>query len=700
MKEWKKKIEDSARDLEVPESLRPDKIEEKLKHKRKVKPFYRSPAVLAAAAAVLAVTGIWGVQKSLNMDKVSLSGQAETAKAIGQEENEEAEATSEDIADGAAYDGSSEEETNEACDVSDGEEGIDPESEFGKYYHTATYQEIKEQMKAAWEEREMSDVVRSDGTMDATSYSGDTEAAAESAAAEDTGDVSTVEAYSTTNLQVEGVDEGDIVKTDGTYIYILSSDSKIQVVKAETMEIAAEIPAQQDDGNVTYQEMYVDNGLLIVAGDYHESSLQESAEDVYYMDSSNKTVMVTYDLSDINNPKQVGKVSQDGYYRTSRKVGDTVYLFSNYYCTLGDDLEELPLIPRVNDVEIPEERIYVPNTVTQCQYLVMTSVDLKNPNETVDRKALLNSGEEFYITKSSIYVIQYEWNLERNESRIRSNFIRFKMKSGKIQAQAAASLKGQLTDIFAVNEYGGHLRVFLTDWSGSSNDGPVNRVYVLDENMKIRGTIENLAPGETIYSARFMGDKGYFVTYRNTDPLFSVDLSDPDNPEILGELKVTGFSEYLHFYGDGKLLGMGWETDPDNGQILGLKLSMYNIKNPKEVTEEKKLVIKDIDDCDALYDYKAVLVDSEKNLIGFTIGEYKTSGYSEKYVVFSYDKQEGFVKKMEYSLGGGEAYYSYESARGLYIGDMFYVAEEQRIAAFDMKNHFEKMGSLELSEEK
>ena len=276
-----------------------------------------------------------------------------------------------------------------------------------------------------------------------------------------------------------------------------------------------------------------------------------------------------------------------------------------------------------------------------------------------------------------------------------TDFIRFSMKNGDIQAQAAASLKGELTDTFAVNEYRGYLRVLLTDWSGTAEDGPVNRVYVLDKDMKICGKIDHLAQGETIYSARFMGDKGYFVTYRNTDPLFSVDFSDPENPRILGELKVTGFSEYLHFYGEGKLLGLGWETDPNSGEILGLKISMYDISDPENVAEENKLILKNVDGCDGLYKYKAVLADADENLIGFTIESYDEQ-YCKKYVVFSYQEDEGFVKKLEYNLYSEVEYGSSGDTRGLYIDDVLYVVEEQRITAFDRKNAFEKLGTLEL----
>ena len=128
----------------------------------------------------------------------------------------------------------------------------------------------------------------------------------------------------------------------------------------------------------------------------------------------------------------------------------------------------------------------------------------------------------------------------------------------------------------------------IRDSSGNST----NSLLVLDENLKVIGEIEDLAPGEQIYSARFLGDTGYFVTFRNMDPLFSVDLTNPKKPKILGELKITGFSEYLHPYDDNLLLGIGREISPDKGNFKGLKLSMFDISNPKNVTEIQKIVEK------------------------------------------------------------------------------------------------------------
>ena len=189
----------------------------------------------------------------------------------------------------------------------------------------------------------------------------------------------------------------------------------------------------------------------------------------------------------------------------------------------------------------------------------------------------------------------------------------------------AAVIGGTVTDDFATNEYDGYLRVLTTRWSGNTQD---NCIYVLNQDMEIVGKAEGLAEGESIYSARFMGNTGYFVTYRQVDPLFSVDFTDPENPKILGELKVTGFSEYLHFTERTVCFGIGWETDPDTGTRKGLKLSMFDISDPSDVKEISRKIIENIDYFPGEYNYKALTVSPQKNVIGFVTTSYGNRGGS------------------------------------------------------------------------
>lgn len=217
-------------------------------------------------------------------------------------------------------------------------------------------------------------------------------------------------------------------------------------------------------------------------------------------------------------------------------------------------------------------------------------------------------------------------------------------------------------------------------------------MYVLDEELKTAGKLTGLAKGERIYAARFIGKTGYFVTYRNTDPLFTVDFSDPQHPEIIGELKVTGFSDYLHFWGDDRLLGIGLETDPESGETIGVKLSMFDISDPSDVKEEAKLILEDMQDSRALQDYKSVLVNKEKNMIALTVENYRNT-YREDFRVFSYQNGK-FASKIQRQLAAG-----YDAGRdicwrSLFAGDMLYLASAGKTIAFDMRKGWRETAKL------
>ena len=248
----------------------------------------------------------------------------------------------------------------------------------------------------------------------------------------------------------------------------------------------------------------------------------------------------------------------------------------------------------------------------------------------------------------------------------------------QLKVLAKGTVPGYINDSFSIDEYGGNLRVVTTD----ERD---NGLYILGPDLEELGSIENLAKDEQVYSARLMGDTGYFVTFRNTDPLFSVDLSDPEDPQILGELKIPGFSEYLHPYGDGLLLGIGMDADEETGATGGMKLSMFDVSDPADVQEKDTFVMENVYSGDVLYDYRAALVDPERNLIGFSAYD----GARERYYVFSYDRESGFACRMEARVSGT----GYSAARGLYIGDVLYVVKGNIIEMYRMED-YKKTGDL------
>lgn len=702
MDKFKNDLKNSAENIEIPDSISPERMREKLNilyssepSKDTAKnPFMRKKTIgiLATAASLILIataTLYFNYQNIISTvsNTIDSSNSTEIATTSGSSSasNESNETNSEKIADS---------------------------SKLSEFYYTTTYDDIKKKVKSAWEESMiLSDEIAYSGTAKQAIEESAEIATETSIDTADTGTSRATDSYSSTNLQVEGVDEGDIIKTDGKYFYILTTTNQIRIIDSKTLKEVSTLSNEINKNEVHYSEMYISDNRLILAGNIYQSNLKKQSEDTYYMDSTSQTILITYDISNPKKPKLIGTIYQDGVYRTSRKIGNYVYLFSDYsyypntkpeYYRSGseeesqsssknNEIDDTKIIPTVNQTEIPADSIYIPKKISNCNYLVISSIDLSNPSKTLDEKSLMQFGDDFHITKESIYVLQTDWNANHTQT----NIIRFSFQNGKISPVDAASLDGQLTDTFAVNESNSYLRVLLTDWSSNASV-QTNSVYVLNDKMKVVGKIQNLAPGETIYSARFMGDIGYFVTYRNTDPLFSVDFSDPENPQIIGELKITGFSEYLHFYGKDKLFGLGRETDPNTGEFLGIKLSMFDISDPKNVTEEKKLILKGIDECDALDDYKAILVDAQKNLIGFSVKDYKNGVYNYNYLIFSYSEKDGFVKKLDYDFTQNSYIYS-SNIRGIYINSLFYIVRESEIVSFDMNHNFKQQKKLALN---
>lgn len=457
------------------------------------------------------------------------------------------------------------------------------------------------------------------------------------AAAEDSAAVEKDADYSKTNIQEFGVDEADIVKTDGKYIYILRRNSSVTIVDArdpQNLKNVSTIPPADSDLFGT-NELYVDGDILNVIATRQSTSLEQDG-DVYYPSSTRQTVLYTYDISDRAAPKLSGTAIQDGNYQTSRKNGSFIYLFTFWYPDLEATYQESRIIPTINGVDLEATDFYIPESLTSSSYLLISSVNTEDPKNILDKKALVSGTSNFYVSPENIYIANENWDSGTTVTDI----MKFHYEDGMITGIAAGSVKGYLNNSFSLNEYNDSLRVVSTCYDANYEEQ--NGLYILDEALHITGSIENLAEGETIRSARFFGDIGYFVTFRQTDPLFSVDLSDPAAPEVLGELKVSGFSSYLHFYGKDLLLGMGYEADEQTGITSGVKLSMFDISDPANVTELHRLVIPGVTWCPSLENYKSILIDPQKNIFGFFCGE--------RYLVFSYDREKGFVSELVYDF--------------------------------------------------
>lgn len=493
--------------------------------------------------------------------------------------------------------------------------------------------------------------------------------------------------YSTTNLQMEGVDESDIAKIDGSYIYTVEDKYIVitDIRDGKLKEVTRFLP--KDCGaSDRVMEIYVDGDQLILVVQCYETSLEEDSAFCYEMNGKSTTQIQVYSIVDRKNPEFEGRLIQDGYYNTSRKIGDVVYLFTQYNMTSDVvgyvEKEYTSVIPKVNGEKVAASEIYLPESSGESGILV-SSLDVNEPDKVLDSKLVISGYAQTYISKEALYLYEEDY-----DGAMITNIAKFALDEGRISGVAAAAVSGYVRDTFAINASDGYLRVLTTDYS---TEDEMNALYILDENMKLTGQLTGIAPGEEIYAARFMGNTGYFVTYRNTDPLFTVDLSDPAKPEIIGELKVTGFSEYLHFWDDTHLLGIGYESDENTGNIENIKLSMFNIENPGEVTEEAKLVLKDVDYSEALYDYKSVIISKDKNLIGLVCEDYSGSRTKQTYQIYSYEN--GTFKKQAEIPGINGA--NYENVRGMYSGNVFYLWINDNITSYDMTDGFKKIKERE-----
>lgn len=486
--------------------------------------------------------------------------------------------------------------------------------------------------------------------------------------------------YSKTNTREENVEEADTVKTDGRYIYTVKEEgNEIGIVDTAGGKLRqlADITL---DKTLLVDEIYVQDSYLIILG--------TESEDVYYAENDSwfktaddqvgaeNTRSVVYDISDKENPRVLGEMRQSGRYDTARIRDDYLYVFSQYDIYNPNEKKKEQYIPCVNGKLLASEQICIPDMESANCYTVITAIEIKNPNEEKSSVGVLSNGSLTYVSEENIYICDNIWKNSCSFTDIR----KLSYRDGEITGNTKVQVKGYLNDSFSIDEYDGYLRMAVT-----VDDTNSNAVYVFDKDLHMTGKIERLAEEERIHSVRFMGNTGYFVTFKETDPLFSVDLSNPNEPKIIGKLKIPGFSEYLHPYGEGLLLGIGAEVDEKGVEMNRVKLSMFDTSDPSDVKEIDKVVLEDCYYSTAFDDYKSVLVDVEKNLIGFC-----ALGEKGVYSVYGYDEEKGFFCQMQEVVNG-----DFASIRGVYIGEQFYLVVGNRIESYEFGT-YKKIDSIVL----
>lgn len=495
--------------------------------------------------------------------------------------------------------------------------------------------------------------------------------------------------YSDTNAQVEGIAEADIVKTDGEYLYILSKsgeDSKIFIIRTEGGALSLESSFSPEDTLTVWQEeMYISENRLAIVRCGAKRQSPKRADDALYYDwgfgyyGERQTQVLIYDIADKKAPILIAEHIQDGDYISSREKDGFLYVISEkgiYYnyiqnFDLSSDREEMDTpefsekdssrLPQVDDVCLPANSIYFRDKSMDSSYTIVTSICLEQPEKLVDNLSFLADSDHCYMSGNAIYLAACDWWDYGQKECDHTDIVKISYQDGKFLLAAQGRVKGSLDDQFSMDEKDNYLRVVTTvdhyQLAGKRNDvwqqylGRSNSLYVLDTDLKLVGSLENLAEGERIYSVRFLGDIAYFVTFRNIDPLFSVDVSDPEHPVLLGALKIPGFSDYLHPYGENLLLGIGYDAGED-GAINCVKLTMFDISNPQEVVEKHTLLLKDYDASEACSNHRAVLVDENKSLIGLPLSgssygdSFENYMETKAYAVYGYDEEKGFYQKL------------------------------------------------------
>ncbi|HWO78047.1 MAG TPA: beta-propeller domain-containing protein [Bacillus sp. (in: firmicutes)] len=545
--------------------------------------------------------------------------------------------------------------------------------------------------------------------------------------------------YSTTNVQVNGVDEADHIKTDGTYMYQIKENQLIisSVYPANEMKVVYQ-QKYEDDFNPS--DLYVDEKQLIVIGHsrFNDPTMETDAKSNPYFFPESGVKVLVYELKDRHNLELVREVEIEGHYNSSRKIGNSLYVVSNKYIPVhilerDETVDENLLKPAYKDSVLGEEikrsdwdEIYYLPEFDEPNYLIVSGIDLSNHEKPASVSTYLGASQNLYASKDHLYVTipTYEESglLIKRAIDINTAIFKFKLANGTATFIAEGEVEGRILNQFSMDEHNGHFRIATTTGEVWDETNPSkNHLFILDQNLKKTGEIRDIAPKEVIYSVRFMGDRGYMVTFKKVDPLFVFDLKDPNNPTILGKLKTPGYSDYLHPYDENHIIGFGKDaveaTKGDFAYYQGMKMALFDItdvNNPKEKFVE---IIGDRGtDSELLYNHKALLFSKEKNLIAFPVNLYQLpdgiknpegDAYGEftfqGAFVYGLDLENGFtLKKQITHISDGDAlkmgyYPDFDKGvqRIMYIEHTIYTISNHKIEAHHI-NTFNKLNEVVL----
>jgi len=521
--------------------------------------------------------------------------------------------------------------------------------------------------------------------------------------------------HSQTNAQVAGVDELDTVKNDGTYIYTITNNT-VAIVLAYPVTDAKLLAHVSVNGSL--QGIFVDgNRLVIVSQQYtqylfhYTGSVQPgmgASIAVYpiYLNYPQTTSLSIFDISNHSSPVLTTTLVVNGTLAGARLIGDYAYLVATQpvYCNGPIMLPESVVNGRALMMGVAS--VYHSDIADVAHsFTTVVGINVTQANPTPAAKIfLIGTSSNIYVSVHQIYLTQPIWS-QAEQTAVH----RITVDGSSIRYETTGTVSGHVLNQFSMDEFNGNFRIATTGYgpSPAASTGGVGstyeqrtNVYVLDSGLHIIGRLEGLSPGEAFYAARFMGDRAYLVTFQRMDPLFVIGLQDPHQPKVLGQLNVTGVSDYLQPYDETHLIGFGKSSTNvtwENAALFqGLKLSLFDVTDPSHPIDTTNYLVGDRgSDSPALTDHRSVLFDRSLNLlvIPLSIAQAQPSATSpwsyspivwQGAYVFSVTVQNGIVFRGGIThLATGQLPSWYNSGffvtRALYIGSVLYTISNNMV---------------------
>jgi uncharacterized secreted protein with C-terminal beta-propeller domain len=544
--------------------------------------------------------------------------------------------------------------------------------------------------------------------------------------------------YSKTNVQVKGVDEGDVVKTDGNRIYRVSYNRLVAIdIKDGEMEVVLNDvldSSNSDTQSTYYSDIYLTDTKLVVIGQRyqyylmtHGGEIFNSRMDFWYQFGLPQVLVNVYDLETLI---LEDTIEISGYYQTTRIINDTLYVISTQdVYTYDDSIDPRPFIALNDSKFIPEysDIKYIPESVYQA-FSVITTIPLSNIEDLkMDVYLGSQSWGNIYVSLKGIYFASntYFYDEKTQTYTEQGHLMSYVFdEDGFISFGGKAVYQGMIINQFALDQYEDYIRFVTTEGWG---DSVKNRLYIYkhdlnESSQRILTQVSLLdegigKPRERIQSARFNQTMLTVVTFELTDPLYIIDLTNPEKPVITSEIEVTGYGTYQHPWGEGVLLVIGYETNPE-GRIIGLKVSLFDTSdafNIKEIGMPYVILNEAFgwSYSEALHNHKAMLIDVELGLFGFSTSRYQmiqttrnnvlsiSYEFVSNYLVFDINAQDETsivlvaelthtdILKNADELSFYSGVWAYQIERAVYIGQTLYTLSQGAIKSHDMQNNYE-----------